>query len=67
MPGKLAVAGYGDFPFSQMFAPSLTTVRLARYAIGRVAGEQILKRLADAPVEQRVIDLGFEVVVRAST
>ena len=67
VPGELAVAGFGDFPFSQMFAPSLTTVRLPRYAIGRVAGEQILKRLAGAPVEQRVIDLGFEVVVRAST
>ena len=57
VPDQLAVAGFGDFPFSQMFAPALSTVRLARFAIGKVAGEQILQSLAGAQVNQRPIDL----------
>lgn len=67
VPDQLAVAGFGDFPFSQAFAPSLTSVRLPRYAIGKAAGQQILRRLAGEPVVERVIDLGFQVMLRASS
>ena len=66
VPDQLAVAGFGDFSFSQAFSPSLTSVRLPRYAIGKATGQQILSRLAGEPVAQRVIDLGYEVVMRAS-
>jgi LacI family gluconate utilization system Gnt-I transcriptional repressor len=67
VPRQLAVAGFGDNPLAQAFDPSLTTVRLPRYEIGKVAGEQVLRRMAGEAVEQRVIDLGYEVVVRASS
>jgi LacI family gluconate utilization system Gnt-I transcriptional repressor len=67
VPRQLSVAGFGDNPLAQAFDPSLTTVRLPRYEIGKVAGEQVLRRMAGEAVEQRVIDLGFEVVVRASS
>ena len=67
VPGRIAVAGFGDNPLAQAFDPPLSTVRLPRYAIGKVAGEQVLRRMAGEPVLQRVIDLGYEVVVRASS
>ena len=67
VPGEIAVAGFGDNPLAQAFDPPLTTVRLPRYAIGKVAGEQVLRRMAGEPVQQRAIDLGYEVLVRAST
>lgn len=67
VPGQIAVAGFGDNPLARAFDPPLSTVRLPRYAIGKVAGEQVLRRMAGDPVDQRVIDLGYEVVVRAST
>lgn len=67
VPGQIAVAGFGDFPFSEAFSPALTSVRLPRYAIGKAAGQQILSRLAGHPVTQRVIDLGFQVMGRASS
>ncbi len=67
VPGQIAVAGFGDNPLAQAFDPPLSTVRLPRYAIGKVAGEQVLRRMAGEPVQHRVIDLGYEVLVRAST
>ena len=67
VPEQLAIAGFGDFPFSQAFAPALTSVRLPRYAIGKAAGQQILKRLAGEAATDRVIDLGFQIMLRAST
>ena len=67
VPDRIAVAGFGDNPLAQAFDPPLSTVRLPRYAIGKVAGEQVLRRMAGEPVLQRVIDLGYEVVVRASS
>ena len=67
VPQKIAVGGFGDHPLAQAFDPPLSTVRLPRYAIGKVAGEQVLLRMAGETVTQRVIDLGFEVVLRAST
>ena len=67
VPGQISVAGFGDNPLAQAFDPPLSTVRLPRYAIGKVAGEQVLRRMAGEPVLQRVIDLGYEVLVRAST
>lgn len=67
VPRQIAVAGFGDNPLAQAFDPPLTTVRLPRYAIGKVAGEQVLRRMAGKPIRRRVIDLGYEVVCRAST
>ncbi|MBC7705222.1 MAG: LacI family DNA-binding transcriptional regulator [Rhodoferax sp.] len=67
VPGDIAVAGFGDNPLAQAFDPPLSTVRLPRYAIGKVAGEQVLRRMAGEPVQHRAIDLGYEVLVRAST
>ena len=66
VPDRLSVAGFGDNPLARAFDPSLSTVRLPRYAIGKVAGEQVLRRMAGEAVEQRVFDLGYEVVMRAS-
>lgn len=67
VPGEIAVAGFGDNPLAQAFDPPLSTVRLPRYAIGKVAGEQVLRRMAGEPVLQRVIDLGYELQLRSST
>ena len=67
VPGEIAVAGFGDNPLAQAFDPPLSTVRLPRYAIGKVAGEQVLQRMAGEPVLQRVIDLGYELQLRSST
>jgi len=67
VPGQIAVGGFGDNPIAKAFDPPLSTIRLPRYAMGKVAGEQVLRRMASEPVLQRSIDLGFEMLVRSTT
>lgn len=66
VPLDLAVAGFDDMGVSSRMTPTLTTVRVPRTQIGRVAAERILARLAGDETGARVIDLGFEVVARES-
>jgi LacI family gluconate utilization system Gnt-I transcriptional repressor len=67
VPDDLAIAGFGDYPVSQSVHPPLTTVRIPRYQIGKIAGEQILNRMAGIPTTIQAIDLGFEIIEREST
>jgi LacI family transcriptional regulator len=69
VPADLAVAGFDDFPFSHFARPSLTTVRLPAYEMGRVAAEMLIGELSDEPVagERRKVELPVELLVREST
>lgn len=66
VPGQLAIAGFGDFEIARESLPGLTTVRIPGYAIGREAAGLVMRRLAGAAVDRRIVDLGFEIVRRAS-
>lgn len=69
VPGDVAVSGFDDFPFSQFAQPSLTTVRLPAYEMGREAARLLIARLRggeDAAGPQQV-ELPVELVVREST
>ena len=66
VPGRVAVAGFDDIPIAEHVAPELTTIRIPRYAIGQNAGAMIVARLLGRPPARRVVDTGFELVVRAS-
>jgi LacI family gluconate utilization system Gnt-I transcriptional repressor len=69
IPQHVAVAGFGDFPLSEKLTPSLTTMRVPRYEIGRLAALSILRRLNAIPGEDQVATpepLGYELVVRES-
>ena len=76
VPGSVAIAGLGDLEIGRELTPSLTTIAIPAYEIGRRAGEIVLARLAGAPASdprgdprgnERVIDLGFEIVARESS
>lgn len=66
VPGRLAVVGFGDFGFAADTHPALTTVRIDGTAIGRQAARFIVDRAEGRPVAERVIDIGFSIVQRAS-
>ncbi|HEX4883713.1 MAG TPA: LacI family DNA-binding transcriptional regulator [Casimicrobiaceae bacterium] len=66
IPGDIAIAGFDDVPLAGQVVPALTTIRVPRYEIGQRAGKLLADRLAHRPVRQRVVDTGFELVVRAS-
>ena len=58
---------FWDLSFAAYTFPALTTVRIDRRAIGRIAADAILARMDGRADMEKVIDIGFEVIERAST
>lgn len=66
VPKRLAVAGFDDAKISGRMVPSLTTVKVPRYEIGRSVAERMLKRISGDLSGKQVVDLGFKLVERGS-
>ena len=66
VPGDLAIVGFGDLDFAAHTFPPLSTVRIDRPAIGRIAAEALLARIESRPVE-RIVDIGFQMMERGTT
>ena len=67
VPRDLALIGFGDLEFTRHTFPALSTVRVDRAAIGRIAADLILARIAGNTPPTRVVDVGFEIVDRGTT
>ena len=66
VPGRIGIAGYGDMELAAQLFPPLTTVRVRRHDMGRLAAGQLLDRLGGAADLPRIVNLGFEIVDRGS-
>jgi LacI family gluconate utilization system Gnt-I transcriptional repressor len=67
VPEQLAVAGFNDLAAAACVHPALTTIATPRYEIGRVAASMLLQLMkGETPVPAKK-DLGFSLVMRAST
>ena len=67
IPQQLAIAGYGDLDFAAHVEPAITSIHVADYDLGRLAGEMLLKRLNGEAVEAPVIQVPAEIKIRTST
>lgn len=67
VPGRLAIASFDDLDLMRHVNPSLTSLRLPRYEIGRRSAQLILDRIDERAMAVKIVDLGFEIVQRAST
>jgi len=67
IPQDIAVIGFGDLDFAAYTSPPLSSVRVDRFTVGRLAAEALLARLAGKPVSPKVVDVGFDIVERATT
>ncbi|MFN2323029.1 MAG: LacI family DNA-binding transcriptional regulator [Trueperaceae bacterium] len=67
VPEDVAIAGFDDTELAGQLVPPLTTVRVDRIAIGTAAGDLMLRALRGEAIVGRRVDVGFEVVVRATT
>ncbi|MDB5770663.1 MAG: putative transcription regulator transcription regulator protein [Burkholderia sp.] len=66
VPGRLRVVGYGDLNFAKDTDPPLTTMRIDGTRIGKLAAAMLIERIEGRDVEQRLVDVGFQVVERGS-
>lgn len=66
VPDDVAVVGYDDIPFARMFSPSLTTLHVPTYELGKHAMQVLLDRMEG---RDRQVGILFQpqLVVREST
>ena len=67
VPQRVAVAGFNDLTGSDQMLPPLTTVRTPRADIGTAAARMLLSLMNGETVAAPCVDLGYELVVRASS
>jgi LacI family gluconate utilization system Gnt-I transcriptional repressor len=67
VPHDMAVMGFGDLDFAAYTYPALTTVRIDRFAIGRIAADALLARMQKFETPPAaIVDVGFSIVDRES-
>jgi LacI family transcriptional regulator len=66
VPEECAIVGFDDIQMAELFTPSLTTIRVDKYKLGRTAVGLLLKMLEDPENELPPVFLDVELVVRNS-
>lgn len=67
IPGRMALAGFGNLDFTTSTVPPLTTIEPPRQEIGQHTARLLLERLKKDPFEvEKRLDLGVRLVVRES-
>ena len=69
IPDQCAIVGFGDYPFSPLLLPSLTTIRPPGREIGEIAALRILEQLGVLPApgqDARLNLLACELIERES-
>lgn len=66
VPSQVAIAGFNDLTGSDQMLPPLTTVRTPRARIGEAAAHMLLALMRGEEPSAAQLDLGFEIVQRAS-
>jgi len=71
VPGRIAIAGFGDFEVSRCSHPRLTTVSVDAFGIGRIAGDLLLRAIEARRLGQLIAPetntMPFQVIHREST
>jgi LacI family gluconate utilization system Gnt-I transcriptional repressor len=67
VPDRIAIVGFNDMEFMASAVPSLTSVRTNRYEMGRTAVTMLTEAIEGRRPAEPVVDLGFELVARASS
>jgi LacI family transcriptional regulator len=66
IPNDISFITMGDSPWAQYYRPPLTVITFDRVAVGRMAAQYILTRLAGLDAEYLLTEIRSELVIRAS-
>ncbi len=66
VPGDISVVGFDDIESASLLRPPLTTIRQNKTALGRAAGESLVRLIEDEHAEPPRIALPVELVERSS-
>lgn len=67
IPENISVVGYDDLQIATTISPSLTTVRVNRKEIGRIAVRQLIQQIESPQMENTVITVPNELIIRQSS
>jgi len=67
VPDDISVIGYDDMPYSAVFSPGLSSIRLPRREWGRLASRKLIAVLEDQPGAKDALIIEPELIVRDST
>ena len=67
VPSRVAVSGFNDLAGNEQMVPPLTSLRTPRSEIGAAGARMLLAMMRGEPVAKPRVELGFELIVRAST
>ncbi|WP_417307381.1 LacI family DNA-binding transcriptional regulator [Devosia sp.] len=67
VPGRVAIAGFGDLDYAAHTQPPLTTIHVSAYELGKDAGQMLLKRLDTGPLPNRRLIRPVRLEARGST
>jgi LacI family gluconate utilization system Gnt-I transcriptional repressor len=67
VPEDFGICGFNDLEFAQFTSPSLTTVHVPRYDLGRRVADMLLRAIREERPEEQRVDLGFSIIERGST
>ncbi|QCL77228.1 LacI family transcriptional regulator (plasmid) [Agrobacterium tumefaciens] len=66
VPDRIAVTGWGDYEIASEITPTLTTLQPNTYQMGHQAVSLIIGRVRGENGAKKLVDTGFEVLVRDS-
>ena len=67
VPGRISIAGFGDFEISGVCVPSITTINPFSRRIGTMAAGLILDLLDSGTTDRRILPVEPELLLREST
>ena len=67
VPQRVGIAGFNDFDYMEAAYPALSSVRIHRWQCGYEAMLAVRHQLDGGDVGEAIVDLGFDIVKRAST
>lgn len=67
VPRELGIAGFNDLDYMRAAHPALSSLRIPRWTVGYEAMLAVRRELSGEPVGERIVDLGFQLMARAST